>query len=326
MGVLRLGDWTVDDGASSGTFDTARLIDVRGNPRAGTDGDMDGVTLTIAGDPDARQVLARLAATGDVMNTQVNITGDAGSIDFSRGTMSNVDINVASELRLLRLGQIDEGEPGEEDDTDVNVTADDLGNVQAVRWVNGNLIATTVRTLRTTGNRRDNILGDLIINAEITGEPGAPVSDTVLRNAFIAGTFGGMWNIAGSTGPITVGSTSSLLTALITGDVRTLNSRGDSAGTLSALSIGGISIRGNMLAGSFTAGYTAGPDNMIRTADDVIIGGDDAFIRRITVNGTTPATPPQTILFTAGSFPRFAFLNRERVDPLTDDRFSLTPA
>jgi len=131
----------------------------RGNRRgiAPSAGDFQA-DLTLSGIGARRNVtLGNAKIAGDLgvnapMTVEWDVTGDSGNIRV-RGDIWNWDLKLNSSLKSLKAGEIH----------NASLDVDDaIGAVQAVEWDGGNLAADSVKSIKLTGDRRADIIGDLI--------------------------------------------------------------------------------------------------------------------------------------------------------------------
>ena len=302
IGKAEVASW----GVGELTGATAKSIGVKGNKKAGVAGRFDHVKVTLHGAAHVAQALAKLQVTGGSDGATIDIAGDAGMVDF-KGSVDSLDLTVASQVRSIKLG----------DTNRADIEVDKVGTVQALRWLSGNFIAKLVKSIKTTGNKKTGVSGDFGPNVTIHGAPnsGAAVSSTSIKGSVRAST----WRVNGPAGAFKTNIIANGFDAAFNGYLKGVTSKGASGGTFAAHSIGSVSVKANMTGGSFTAGRNFGPDQLPDTADDVLAGGEDAFIKKISISGTVPLG----ILFTAGVLPGTASINGQKVDTVTDSQFVL---
>ncbi len=320
---------------------TTKNVTIKGNTRDGIEGNLN-IDVTITGDPGARQAFGNLRVTGGTGGSVVNVTGDTGNIQY-RGNVDDLHLMATGEVRRFDVGVA----------TNTTVEADSVGSVQAVAWPSGALTARSTKTIRTTGRGAP---GDFGAAVNVTGDPD---ERTVVNSVNIKDTVLGtsVWNVNGPMGNFLAGAILDGFAITVNGDWRGVNIKGAGAGTYSALTLSTFNVKDSFLGGVFVGAYfgadgvlgggddlfmqgelrtfkvgsTIGPttvlvgidpvNSVFNDGDDVLLGGEDSSMRSFSINGTAA----DGLLVIAGELPRSVSINRERIDPLTDDRFRNTP-
>ncbi len=330
--VSTTGSWI----GGSLTGKVAKTVQTRADRK--TDGDpgaghLDGVAVQLTGDPSARQTLSNLRVTGGARSgTTIDLMGDSGNIDI-RGAVDGLNVTVASELKNLRLGDV----------SDADLSADEVNAVRAVRWVSGDVVVTKVKRFDVTGSR--DVPGDAGVNVTVngTGDP----DEQVLGNVNVRGLADGVWRVLlGAAGNLSFGDVGAGFDAIIAGGVRAFASKAALAGAfVAAQAFGRLDIKTNVIDSMLIAGGSGGAasvgnfrvgddftnstlvvgvdsvDGVFGNGDDVLLGGEDNFVKTMQVGGAAPGVG----IFTAGAFPKSVRIDGVNTDPLSDDRFVITP-
>jgi hypothetical protein len=333
------------------TAENVRTLGINGDRRENIDGDF-AATLMLTGsnDPRVRDTLSRARITGDVSGTTWTVAGTATNVQIDGVIDGGWTLNVTNgDVRSLRLGEVL--------DADVTVGGN-VQNAQATRWVDGSLIANTVRSLRSTGDRRTGLDGNFGAALQLAGDP---AERSTLNAATIAGTLSGTWSIIGPVGNVRADAVGDadpqgdVFTGIISGELRgfssnasfenstlvahvitrfdvrenlfdsTIAAAGDFATEgITETSIGSFSVRGEVMASTLEeTRVMVGVDFVNGDFFDGfdLVGGEAHSISRITVNGDAD----ENVRFKAGEFPRVSMINRERIDDYAADvRFELT--
>ena len=220
--TIRVGEWL------GGTIQAnwiSTLI-TRASTIAGASGDF-GADITLSGPGPRDRTLRYARIGGDLNDATWDITGDVSTI-FISGSVDGWTLGVHSQVRLLRLGDVA--------GADITVEGQ-IGTLAARRFAAGSVHADSIRTLTTTGDRRNGIPGDFGADITLDGlllDEGYPT----LRYARIAGTVtGGTWSIEGDARTIRVNQSSPDWNVAVAGQVRTLYCRGVLSGTWAADSL-----------------------------------------------------------------------------------------
>ena len=308
LGVVIVSEW-LDKGGASDRIEapSIRSLLVKGDRRNGIDGAFEA-SLDLDGSDGATYTLTTALVFGGSSGVDWDIDGGAIKIDI-RGAVDDFDLDVDGALRLLRFGDV----------ADADVDAGAIRILFAQRWLDGSLRADRVDVLTVLGDRRNDVSGDFGVDVEVgDGDADAnAIKKALIRGRLLASD----WVISGSVLTLFVGESDAGWTGSLDGSLRSFVALGDVAGTLRARSIFVITIRGDVTAGGFAAGYGLGPDGIPDTADDVLEGGEAAKITRLTILGEADAA----VRFVAGVFPRVIIIDRQRVDAEDDDRFEITP-
>ncbi len=338
FGTLQFND------LSDSTFDvdSIKQLQTRKDNKSGAAGDITNVDIDIAGSTNTRvrDDLGSIKGDGAVEDLDVDVQGSSGTVDL-RGAVNDLIVNISEALKTLRLGLT----------AQASVNAGSTGNVQAVRWLTGDAVFLDAKNVKITGDRDTE--GDFGANLTVNA-PGTSTARSQLGGATIDGTASNMWRVTGESGNITGGAFDNTFDAVFEGEVRGLTSKAEFDGFAAAFAFGKVDVKttmtgatiiaggpmgsalpndigtfkvgGNVTGGTMViAGVDPGADNSFLTLDPGDFkGGDDNFIKSITIGGTAPTAGD--VMFTAGAFPKTASINKGRIDPLTDGtgRFVLT--
>lgn len=284
--------------------------------------------VTLTGEGATKETLKKFKAQS-LSDAIFEITGAMGTFDVSKGTVEEFTLNLDGDAKTLKLDDV----------SDSSVTAEDVGTLQAFRWLGGQITSDTIKTLKTIGDKKTAIVGDMNASLTIHGDPAAK---SVLGSAAIAGLLSGEWQIDGPVGSVTAGDVVDF-TGNVAGTVNAFTSKAAFSGLLAAFSFAKINIKtdltdasliaGGNPAGSFINSLKIGgnmtdssilvgvdPVNGIfDDADDALLGGAASQVKALTIGGITDTDDP---MFFAGLFPKSATINKLKVDPMTDPRFN----
>jgi len=210
-----------------------------------------GATLNVTGtsDPKITQNLAAAKVIGG-LGAAWTVAGRIGSI--TAGAVNGWSLATATALTTLTLGRVAVA--------DVTINGD-VGAVTAIEWLAGSLAAKSVKTLTTKGAKTPAIVaGDFNAGVTLAGSADPKVTQT-LGATKIAGQANAAWDIAGTAvGAFSAASTgasfgfSAPLAALTS-----LTTVANFAGTLAALRIGTMSIKGGMTNAALTLTQVVNP-------------------------------------------------------------------
>lgn len=172
-----------------------------------------------------------------VLSANITATGSAGGVAIKSVVAGNVAAN-----------------------TVIRALAGAINTLKLVAWEDGELLADSIGTLRTSGGGfgADLTLGGVHVN----GKP-------VLRNANIGGEVGdSTWRIVGDVGKIALGSTGGDFSADFRGQLNSFAVRGDFKGDLTAMGIKTFSTTGDVIGARVLVGANFGADGRIGGAGD----------------------------------------------------------
>ena len=260
----------------------------------------------------------------------LRITGSRRSLGSFSG-----DVTLTGDTNRLVLGQVRIF--GVITGGDFNL-AGTAGTVLAFRWDAGSFTTQRVKNIiMRAPNWFGPTSGDMTADLVITGDgDGKPVRTTL---SFEGAIYGGNWNIATDVNRLAAATTILAWSANITGRVQSVLVRGHFAGLLSAASFGSIDVRGELNRATILAGADLGEDvaiggtdadadtygsgtidrltirSRVRSStlgagldpsndrfndgDDVIHGGTDSFLKKLTIRGTLD----EDTLIGAGMYP-----------------------
>ena len=124
-------------------------------------------------DPDARMVLGNTSIAGPVDGVMADIIGDVGNLTF-KSSVSNTSFMVASKVNKFGVsGSM----------TDVDLTFDEFGTLQAAEWIGGSLTANFGKTADIRGDNRNDIDGDITdVTIVLNGPPPDSRARSTLSN------------------------------------------------------------------------------------------------------------------------------------------------
>jgi len=154
--------------------------------------------------------------------------------------LANLDIT--GEFDRFRAGAVDTA----------NVTAGSTGSLDVVRWLNGQVTVTDVKSIKTKGDRRDNIEGNFGPNLTVNATGNSEARNAV-GSARIKGALTGAWTVTGladarkdsAAGKVSADNIGPNYTAIFDGDVGRIDSKGDISGDITANIIDRLSAREN---------------------------------------------------------------------------------
>jgi len=228
--TIRVGEWL------GGTIQAPWLgsLATSRSTITGASGDF-AADITLGGPGPNGRTLRYARIAGNLAGATWDVTGDVSTLVVS-GSVDGWSLAVHSEVRSLRLGDVAAADI---------VVEGPIGTLAARRFVAGSIQADSIRTLRTTGDRRAGFAGDfgadLTLDAALLDD-GQPA----LRYARIAGSVtGGTWTIQGDARTLYVNASLAAWNVAVAGDVRTLYCRTILSGTWSANSLRLLSVRGS---------------------------------------------------------------------------------
>ncbi len=250
IGTIQVLSWS----GGSISARALRSLNVSGSRRDGIAGDF-VADLSLTGIEGSRlPTLGSVRVAGDLGASAWNVNGPVGSVtvlgDVDGWVLDadRVQAGTPMSVRSLRLGRVVSA--------DVIVT-DGIFTLSAIAWQDGSITAASLRSLDVRGWRRDGIAGDFAADLDLTDA----AARLTLGSARVAGDIaGGTWTVAGSAGVVSAGSVSAGWTGQFDGDLRALRVSGDAAGTLSARSIGSLTVRGNLHDAHVTLTQAVDPD------------------------------------------------------------------
>lgn len=167
-------------------------LTITGDRRAGIDGNFNADMILSNQDGLSPAAISRMIVRGVMSNSELLLGGNIGTL-IADGGLNNVRINSDQGIGALRAGPVS---------NTIFVFNGDIGNVRVAEWFGGAILADTLRTIRTTGDRSQGLEGDLAVDMRLAGNPSIPVS---IRSAIVSGDLHiGFWEIEGSVGRIVV--------------------------------------------------------------------------------------------------------------------------
>lgn len=161
-----LGTGGVENRLSAPRID---MLKITGDKRRGIAGDFQA-NLTITGDSQLRPALGRALITGRVNSSVMNVTGAVGPFSARGGVIAS-SLDITGDLATFVAGDVSS--------FDLTVGGS-LGSVKTAEWFGGVLVADSVRSVVTTGDRRTGSRGDLAIDMRINGSAAGPASINVI--------------------------------------------------------------------------------------------------------------------------------------------------
>ena len=316
--------------------------------------EVDGVRqLTVYGTTDRSEVVIKANGNGHTLG-DISIAGDLKRFDDSDTDLTG-NLSVDGSLATLKLDDVSDAQitigQGSHPERKVDIDLGDVNNLNlrselridkldAVSWTasadsNNLLVAPNVREIK--------VKGDFDANLDIAGD---------LKTVRVQGSAAGIWQIDGDSRLIKAGGTTTDWSVSVGGNLNYLYIQSALQGTVAAENIKRAFVKGDLNNAKLLIGTDLGSDGVAGGGDDsydkgtldalVVYGNivssvvgvgldprDDDFtngnerliegsrIRGINIRGTVS----DDSLLAAAIWPRRTWINRQRVNPETDDRF-----
>lgn len=174
-----------------------------------------------------------------------NITGDAGTIDASKGTIAGWELVMHSAVKSLKLGRVLSADVTV-GDADGAGRRGDIGTLSATQWDIGRILTGSVKTMttradpRTTGGD-----GGMRADVELTGSANPRVRQTLGSGRFGGRLDVGAWAVSGPTGKLSADAIGPDWVANFDGDVSGVAVKGNASGDLTARALGAFTVKGD---------------------------------------------------------------------------------
>ncbi len=211
-------------------------MNVKGDRRADLPGDF-AADVILSGFGATRDTLGPTNIFGTLSQSVWDIVGNISTVN-ARGNVSDWSLTLASTFRTINMG----------DASNVHIDVpDDGGLVKFKRWIDGSYIGGSVKGFNSTGARRANIPGDASFDVDLTGHSDDR-KPTVGNVRFTGGLLGGKWTVIGDGQGFNVDYITPAWSGDFTGDIRTISTKGNLSGTLTANSVSTINVRDSAIA------------------------------------------------------------------------------
>ena len=164
------------------------------NSRLGLTGDFEAY-LSLTGEGQPKLVLSRASIAGSINSCVWDIAGPVGSIT-AKGGADGWYCGAGGAIGSLKLGVV----------TDTNVVANGpIGSLLAVAWDSGTIWADSLKSLKTTADKKTNTPGHFMANLRLSGT-GVPDGKASLGSVNVSDYLAyGEWDITGNIGSIFAG-------------------------------------------------------------------------------------------------------------------------
>ena len=174
-------------------------------------GDLNATVTVNAGDEtlDVKRSLDSAKIEGGVASVNWSVHGDVGKVEI-RGEVNIWTLGVHSNVDSLKLGDV----------AIAAVTVDgNIKTLEAVEWEIGSVTADTIKSLKTKGDKRQEIEGDFDANLTLNGSDDPKIKKTLDRAKIAGSAENATWRITGDVGKVEVGQEVDNWTLIVASDV-----------------------------------------------------------------------------------------------------------
>lgn len=210
--------------------------------------------LPASGEGDGRIVLSGTNSKSSLLlsSNEAGRVGDIsveGSIKLVRATNTELvgDLSITGKVATLTLADASGGNTitlGSTSRAGVKIS---LGTVSDLNLeISGNIASLRASQWLDTDGIADMIEAGLLRQLYVYGDFGADLSSRTLGSTTISGLVSGQWDITGNSGKIIAGSTSTSFQGNVTGQMKSFTVRSDFSGSLTARTMGKVTVGGTM--------------------------------------------------------------------------------
>lgn len=202
------------------------------------------VPLNLVRTGTAIQSLGKATISGNVMNTEWRMTASAGTIAIG-GTVVGWAANVQGSVKSVKVGVAD--------GSSILATGP-VGSLTAQQWTSGAIEASSVGSIKTSGNKTTALAGDLDTILDVTGDTG---------KVTVAGSASGSWQ------------GNSVKSMAVNGNVTGLDMRLLAAPDPKAMALGKMTVKGKLESSSITSTGSVGTVAVGTMANSSVVAGTD---------------------------------------------------